>query len=189
MVSVFSHAVAAVALGATFPRSALPRRAWIVGALAAAAPDLDYFLHVAGVPYSSPYGHRGFTHSLTFALVLGAVVALAVPRRWPGSRATLLTYVALATASHGVLDAMTDGGHGIAFFWPLSDQRWFLPWRPLGAAPLSIRGFFTAHGLDVMAGELVAVWLPAAVVALVGLAWHAARRRRSGAGTATAPSS
>nr|HRC76832.1 rhodanese-like domain-containing protein [Kouleothrix sp.] len=32
---------------------------------------------------------------------------------------------------HGVLDAMTDGGLGVAFFAPFSATRYFFPFRPI----------------------------------------------------------
>jgi hypothetical protein len=33
----------------------------------------------------------------------------------------------LATAGHGLLDAMTNGGLGLAFFSPFDNHRYFLP--------------------------------------------------------------
>jgi len=35
----------------------------------------------------------------------------------------LFAYLFLATASHGVLDAMTNGGLGVAFFSPFDNRR------------------------------------------------------------------
>ena len=83
----------------------------------------------------------------------------------------------LATASHGLLDALTDGGLGVAFFAPFSDERYFFPWRPIAVSPISVRRFFTGRGLDVLASELVVVWMPATVMAVVG--WLIRRQRRS----------
>ena len=45
-------------------------------------------------------------------------------------------------ASHGVLDALTDGGPGVAFLAPFDDTRYFFPWRPIRVSPLW-RGFFS----------------------------------------------
>ena len=36
---------------------------------------------------------------------------------------SIFAYLFLATASHGVLDAMTNGGLGIAFFSPINNRR------------------------------------------------------------------
>ena len=38
-------------------------------------------------------------------------------------------YLFLSTASHGVLDALTDGGLGVAFFSPFDQTRYFFPFR------------------------------------------------------------
>jgi len=134
--------------------------------MAAALPDLDGVGFWLGVPYESTFGHRGFTHSLFFAALLASVALLAfrggtagagVPRLW-------LAFF-LVTASHGVLDAMTTGGGGIAFFAPFVNERYFFPWRPILVSPMSIRRFFSARGMAILASELVWVWIPAAVVA------------------------
>jgi inner membrane protein len=67
-----------------------------------------------------------------------------------------------------VLDAMTDGGSGVAFWAPFDDERYFLPWRPIPVSPIG-RRFFTERGVAVLEGELLLVWLPAAIFAAVCL--------------------
>jgi inner membrane protein len=61
--------------------------------------------------------------------------------------------VTLVIASHGLLDALTDGGLGAALLWPFSDERFFAPWRPLPVAPIGAR-FWSGRGLAVLAVEL-----------------------------------
>jgi len=172
MVSAFTHGFSAVAVGAVFPRSKLPKRAWILGGVCAALPDVDYALHVAGVPYGNMFGHRGFTHSITFALLLAVLVVTLVRRtrwrEWAG--VALGAYLFVCTALHGVLDAMTDGGLGIAFFAPFSAKRYWLPWDPISVAPLSIEAFFTRWGWMVFKSELLWVWVPGLVIIAVAQA-------------------
>ena len=84
-------------------------------------------------------------------------------------RARAWLFLFLATASHGVLDAMTSGGGGVAFFAPLHDERYFFPWRPILVSPMSIRRFFSERGVRIFASEIVWVWIPAAVFALIAL--------------------
>jgi inner membrane protein len=79
-----------------------------------------------------------------------------------------------AMASHGVLDAMTNGGQGIAFLAPFSAARWHFPWQPILVSPIGVGAFFSRYGLRVLRNELLSVWLPAALLALVA---HVARRR------------
>lgn len=80
-------------------------------------------------------------------------------------------YFALITASHGVFDAMTDGGLGIAFFSPFDTTRYFFPWRPLRVSPIG-PGFFSGRALVVLTSELRWIWLPSAVLALAAWAWR-----------------
>jgi inner membrane protein len=122
-------------------------------------------------------GHRGITHSLAFAAALAAAVATLGFRGapWSRRRGGLWLFLFLATASHGVLDALTDGGSGIAFFAPFDDTRYFFPWQPIRVSPISLERFLTERGLRVLQSELLWVWLPSATMA--GLAWLAGRRR------------
>jgi hypothetical protein len=39
----------------------------------------------------------------------------------------LIAHFSFVTASHGMLDAMTDGGLGVAFFAPFDNARYFFP--------------------------------------------------------------
>lgn len=173
MPTVMSHAVAALALGPAFRRARWPARVWWVAAVCAMLPDADVVGVWLGVPFTSILGHRGLTHSLAFAAALAAVLApWLVPR---GTRGRLWLYLFVATASHGVLDAMTNGGIGVAFFAPVDPTRYVLPWRPIAVSPLGVRRFLGARGLAVLASEAVWVWLPSALV--VAGAWTLTRRR------------
>ena len=176
MPSAFSHAFVGAALGALFRRPGPPARFWLAGTACAVVPDLDIIGLWLGVPWGSMLGHRGLTHSLTFAAALGAVVTALLFRGpdWRGRRLSVWLFLALATASHGVLDAMNNAALGVAFFAPFDATRYFLPWRPIPVSPFAFR-FFSARGLVVFEAELLMIWLPAAIVA--GVAWAVRARR------------
>ena len=179
MASAFSHAVAALSVGTVFYTPKMAKKVWVAGVLCSVLPDVDVIGFRFGVHYGDFWGHRGFTHSLLFAAILAAVVALIVFRsgesgigRWP-----LFAYLFVATASHGVLDAMTNGGLGVAFFSPFDNQRYFLPWRPIRVSPIATSRFFSPRGLAVIQNEFVWIWIPAiAVAALISAMKWAARR-------------
>lgn len=176
MASIFSHAVAALGIGACFYRPGTPKRVWIAGAICSVVPDLDVIGFRFGIRYGDFWGHRGFTHSLLFAGLLATlVVLLAFRQAIPDlNRFALWSYFFLATASHGFLDAMTDGGLGVAFFSPFNNTRYFLPWRPIRVSPIGVARFFSNRGLEVVQSELLWIWLPAAL--LVVSAWLFRRR-------------
>lgn len=120
-------------------------------------PDADVIAFKLRIPYEATWGHRGASHSLVFAaLVALAVVGVARLLRLPPGRTGLLAL--LAVASHGLLDALTDGGLGAALLWPFSNERLFAPWRPLPVAPIGA-GMFSARGLYVVFVEFF-VFLP-----------------------------
>ena len=137
-------------------------------------PDIDVIAFAFGIPYGDMFGHRGFTHSLFFAVVIGVLVTWHLLHR-PGSdshrpgarshRLALFIWFTALTASHGILDAMTNGGRGIAFFAPFSDHRYFFPWRPIQVSPIGV-GFFSARGLRVLASEAGWIWVPSAIIAV-----------------------
>jgi inner membrane protein len=84
------------------------------------------------------------------------------------SRLRLGLILFLVVASHGILDAFTNGGRGIAFFAPFDRGRYFFPVHPIEVSPIGIRPFFSARGWVIIQSELVWIWLPAALlVALV----------------------
>lgn len=179
MPTVFSHAVAALGLGAAFFGRKAPAGVLALGALCAVLPDADVVSFALGIPYEAPLGHRGLSHSLAFAAALATIALPLVWRRGqdgPGP-AKLWSYLFLATASHGLLDAMTDGGLGIALLAPFCDTRYFFPFHPIKVSPIGVTRFLSERGLEVIASELLWVWLPAAVIAGVGLRFP--RRLRS----------
>ncbi len=182
MASAFSHAVVALSLGTCFYQPGVSKRVWVAGAVCSVIPDLDVVGFRFGIPYGDFWGHRGFTHSLVFAALLTAVVMLlCFPRGAPGlGRLPLSAYLFLATASHGLLDAMTNGGLGVAFFSPFDNARYFLPWRPILVSPISLARFFTRQGYLVLKSELLWIWLPAGLFAAMVLMLRA-RAMRDGA--------
>lgn len=142
--------------------------------VASMLPDLDGIGYSLGVPYGSVWGHRGATHSLLAVAVMVGLAFATAPllkaKRWVASFA-----MGLSTASHSVLDALTSGGKGVAFFWPWSAERYFFPWHPIRVSPMGF-GIFSARGVVVMASELFWVGLPALAMA-VGW-WMVKRKNR-----------
>jgi len=169
MPTIFSHIAVPLALRAGLGPRAIARPLLLAGMAASVIPDLDVIGFRFGVAYGSQFGHRGATHSIAFSLAMGAVAALCSARlRVKKSFAFL--FVAACGASHGLLDSFTDGGNGIALWWPFTDQRFFAPWRPIEVSPLSVQRFLSQRGIEVLGSELVWVWFPAAVFAMLLLA-------------------
>jgi inner membrane protein len=126
-------------------------------------PDVDVLAFRLGVPYSAPFGHRGALHSIVFAVATALVLGFVARRLELPALSTILV-CGLVVASHGVLDAFTDGGLGVALLWPFRSDRYFAPWRPIPVAPIGWR-LLSTDGLALMAREC-ALFLPVFVVGL-----------------------
>lgn len=69
---------------------------------------------------------------------------------WAAFHSRLGRYLFSATASPGVLDAMTNGGLGFAFFTPFDNRRYFSPFRPVAVSSFSVEAFFTTGGMTIL---------------------------------------
>ncbi len=169
MASIFAHAFTAYALSKGFSKEIKTRKLWLLGILCAILPDADVIGFKFGIAYEDFWGHRGFSHSLVFAIILGIVVTSIFYSKKIASKTgvLLILYFSLCTASHGILDAMTTGGLGIAFFSPFDDTRYFFPWRPIQVSPIGASKFFSVWGIKVLLSELIWIAIPAGIYILV----------------------
>ncbi len=175
MPSVFSHAIVGstlVACGLSRPRAAVVA----MGAALAVVPDLDVVGLAFGWGLDHPLGHRGLSHSLVAAAGLAALATVALRAQAGESRWRVWLVLALAAASHGVLDAFTNGGRGVAFFAPFFDTRWHFAVRPIEVSPIGVWSFVSRRGVEVLANEVVWLWAPSLLA--LAVTW-AARRPRS----------
>jgi inner membrane protein len=177
--TLFTHALTAAALGQLGkPEWRKQPQFWAAAVLCSALPDADVIGFNLGVRYGDLWGHRGMTHSLLFSAVVAAFLAFlfesAGRARW---KLWLLFF--FIGASHGLLDALTDGGLGVAFFSPLVNERYFFPWTPIHVSPIGITTFFSSRGMRVLWSEVVWVWIPALVLCGTILAMRHRQRTHS----------
>jgi inner membrane protein len=174
-----THAVLAGAAAKTFGERENPLRLWCAAVAVSILPDADVLGFSFGVNYGDFLGHRGFFHSPFFSLVLSVLCVSVLFRHHRPFRATWWKYVAFLSvvgASHGVLDAFTDGGLGIALLAPFDNTRYFAAWRPIPVAPIALRPFLGGWGLQVIFWEIAYLCVPMCV-ALAGFMFIKSRRR------------
>lgn len=75
-------------------------------------------------------------------------------------------YLFVCAASHGLLDAVTNGGLGVGFFIPFSAKRYFFEFRPIAVSTLSLDKFLNGQWIPVLRSELMMIWAPALVLFL-----------------------
>ncbi|MDE0350831.1 MAG: metal-dependent hydrolase [Gammaproteobacteria bacterium] len=171
--------VSQAALGAVVAHAAAHRtlgvRALAMGAAAGAMPDLDVLWSLSGDAFDQMRMHRGITHSLFFAPVVGPLLgylAWRVERRGGTDRLRAwVVALTLALLSHPLLDLTTP--YGTQLLLPFSDAR-FAIWAMSIIDP--------AYTVVLLAGVVVAWrrphWRPASVIALgvstayVAYAWY-----------------
>lgn len=170
MPSLLGHAVAGCALSAAFHGGRPPRRVVLAAVVCALAPDVDWFTGLAGLAESHDLAHRGLTHALLAVPVLvGLVMLLGFRERLRESRLWLC--LGAAALSHGLLDAWTFGGTGVAFLAPFSDTRYAAAWQPLFVSPIPLSGHLRDWFLFALATELA--WLGLPTLLLTGfLRWR-----------------
>ena len=164
MPTILSHAAIPVSLA--LASGLISRRLLFVGVIACIIPDIDVLAFRFNIAYAHDFGHRGFTHSVMFAFAL-ALLALAFARQLQASRQITFAFIGLAALSHPLLDMLTNGTHGVALWWPWSSERIVSSWHVIEASPLSLRRVFSARSLVVLQSELLWIWLPATVFAVV----------------------
>lgn len=177
MPTVISHALVPLIASVTVKRPKFPLRVLAVAMVAAVLPDADVVHSALGIPKDHILGHRGISHSLGFSILVGLMAASIGPvlrvSRW---RAFLI--VGLASLSHPLADMLTDGGRGIALFWPVSDMRIFFPFRPIEVSPISVSRFFDRGAWTILGSEILWLLLPLSFVAIsIRLVRHAKCRR------------
>jgi inner membrane protein len=149
------HITVGMAFGRAFSRDdALAKKAAVAFSLVSLWPDSDVIGFLFGVHYSDPFGHRGATHSLVVAAVVG-LASCVVALRWRLAVARTAVFTTLVAASHAILDTLTHGGGlGCALLWPFSNERFWAPVRFIPIAPIGL-GLLSIRGVYVMLVEFV----------------------------------
>lgn len=158
MPTILTHPAVPLTVGLGLGAGVIPARLLIAGIVVCVLADFDVIAFHVGIPYAHDFGHRGASHSLLFAALIALLSASAF-HYFRASFARSFSFLFVAAASHGVLDACTNGGMGIAFFWPFSATRYFAPIQPIEVSPLSLSRIFSARFTEVLVSELLWVWI------------------------------
>jgi len=162
MPSPLAHAGAAAALvlGFSRPGHRPALRVVCAAAFASIAPDLDIVLavaHPAGLDW-----HRGPSHSLVGAALIGAACAAAARVRGRAAWASVVG----AAVLHVPFDWSTGepgapARYGVPWAWPFSSEKFIDPSPWFGAYKIDEAGFlanmWSPHALPVYLGELATV--------------------------------
>lgn len=172
MASVFGHSM----VGVTLVKLVASKQTRLLLLLAVAStilPDIDVLAFNFSIPYSHPFGHRGFTHSILFAIIWAFLLMWVFGKK---DKVVWFIVVFLSTISHGILDAMTSGGKGVGFFIPFNNERFFFLFREIKVSPIGIEKFFSEWGLNVLISEFKYIFIPCVLVIFVRLIFQNSKK-------------
>jgi len=171
MPTIITHGLFAISLAHVFKDSSLPPRFWVLAVACSMLPDLDVISFSLGVKYGDFWGHRGFSHSLAFALAASLIIVLLAffQEKYRPLRLRLVLFFSLVTASHGLFDAMTNGDLGIAFFAPFDNSRYFLPYRPIQVSPIGLHDLLKWGDWRILSNEIKWIVLPSFVLLMLSM--------------------
>jgi inner membrane protein len=167
MPTIVSHAITSIPIALGFQKKVNKYRLLFLSILFSVLPDLDGIGFGLGIQYNSLFGHRGFSHSIVFVIIAAIIfVYLVDPKTKLKSRRFTMLFVNFFIIGilHILLDAMTNGGLGVALFSPFSNARFFFPWTPIEVSAILPQYFFQLNGLQVMKFELLYLVLPSIII-------------------------
>lgn len=153
----------------------------LLGAAAGALPDIDVFFSLDGDYFDQLVSHRGITHSLFFAPVVGPVLGWLAwhwsarrrnqPREPTALRAWILA-MTLAILSHPLLDYLTP--YGTQLLQPFSNARFAVAAMPIIDpiyTVLLLAGLMAGYRFKAVAGRVAMATLLVSC-AYLGYGWH-----------------
>ena len=163
MASSIGHGVVAYTIS-KMARDKASTKLVVVAIISSMLPDLDVLGFYTGVPYESMLGHRGFTHSILFAMLWAFLLSKTIFRY---SFSLAFPVLLTCTLSHGIIDALTTGGRGVGFFIPITGERFFFPSRFIQVSPIHISDFFGEWGIAVIRSEALYLGLPCVILLVI----------------------
>jgi inner membrane protein len=169
MPTTITHAIIGVASAAVLPKKVRSWRIYLASIICSTLPDADVIAFSFGIPYGHLLGHRGLSHSISFAMAVSLVVVICLFRQIKLFSTTwwlLVYFFSLVGATHGILDALTNGGMGIALLAPFDNTRFFFPIRPFPVSPIGLNAQNIGWKIRVLTQEMIYIWLPMVLVLL-----------------------
>ncbi len=168
--TIITHSVVAVSSAWGYRSGKETLKFWILSIACSILPDADVIgYRWLYIPYDHFFGHRGFFHSPFFAALLSILIVCIFYRKkviFSNQWLKYVLYFFILAASHGLLDALTNGGQGIALLSPISNDRYFFPWTPIEVSPLNVKAFLSQRGFTVLKSELLWIWVPSLLIVI-----------------------
>ena len=174
MPALITHSFTGLMGGSIVFGRKMPVRLWVLSVVCAVLPDVDVWAFSLGIPYGHFFGHRGFFHSPFFAACSSFILLCLVmwevklfSKQWW----KYWIYLFILAASHGLLDACTNGGLGVALLSPFSNTRYFFPWTPIQVSAIGgMSALLTERGMRALRSDICFIWMPLFIILLLKVA-------------------
>lgn len=124
-----THLVIGASVGEVFFERGFGKKAMFWGMLAQSVPDLDFLAALWMTPSEAMLAHRGFSHSILFAVLIVFMLSV-LAERWHRPHnirfSTWLLFFSVAVGGHLLLDSFNN--YGIGWFEPFSHHRFAFNW-------------------------------------------------------------
>ena len=165
-----THIALGACMGDAFAGKQLGKRAMFLGAVAQSVPDIDFVASFWNSTSENLLAHRGFTHSILFAVMITPLLAL-LAERWHRPHNISLRKWILFFGAQAFIHLLIDGMnvYGVGWFEPFSHYR-------------------VSYNWIFVADPFYSIWLGIAFVVLLVLKPNHPRRgwwRRFGVGMST----
>ena len=119
-----THIALGACIGEAFFEKGFGKKAMIWGALAQSIPDIDFLASIWSTTTENLLAHRGFTHSILFALLIVPVFVMAADRIHRPHNIAFRTWI-MFFATEVFLHLFIDGfnNYGVGWFEPFSHTR------------------------------------------------------------------
>ena len=116
MPTLIGHSITGLSVSTLFLARPYIKRVGFLCVICSVIPDLDAIGFCLGIPYEHWLGHRGFSHSILFAVFFALRASLFILdiEKSPKKRGFLLSAFFICVVMHDILDAMTNGGLGVS---------------------------------------------------------------------------
>lgn len=124
-----THIALGACMGDAFAGKQLGKRAMFLGAVAQSVPDIDFVASFWNSTSENLLAHRGFTHSILFALMVTPLLAL-LAERWHRPHNISLKKWILFFGAQAFIHLLIDGMnvYGVGWFEPFSHYRVSYNW-------------------------------------------------------------
>lgn len=170
MPTPITHLFAAIPVNIAIMGAVNKKKIILLSLIISILPDLDLIGYFLGLPISSFLGHRGFTHSIFFALVVALMANLLffpdIKTKDKRFKLLFLNFLFVAL-THPLLDFLVNRNTGVALLSPFVLTRFASPIAPIVEESVGILNYYHFYFKEVVKVEFFYIILPSLIYTMI----------------------